>query len=116
MLPNANQVCRCRSSGREGLVLKAVRHLAAHVAVGQRLTGRDKVGLDSLVIAPHDLFQRAAPGSVQAFGNRLAAGPGHAHGVEKQNGGFGLIAHCGKKHRFSTSPLLCGFFQQNNFI
>ena len=200
--------------GREGLVLKAVRHLAAHVAVGQRLTGRDKVGLDSLVIAPYDFFQRAAPGPVQAFdgqvqkrdhnapraladlrklpavkkhmfdrqagggqkcqpqvgtdgrchdqrqfgyalrlqkgfnlphlvllaavglpgtvdgrgrqnaeiavlqafGNRLTAGPGHAHGGEKQNGGFGLIAHCGKKHRFSTFPLLCRFFQQNNFI
>lgn len=53
---------------------------------------------------------------MQAFGNRLTAGPGHAHGGEKQNGGFGLIAHCGKKHRFSTFPLLCRFFQQNNFI
>ena len=57
--------------GREGLVFQAVGHLATHAAVGQRLAGGDKVGLDGVVIAPHDLFQRAALGPLQALDGQV---------------------------------------------
>ena len=45
---------------RKRLVLQPIRQLAAQIAVAQCFAGGDKIGLDGVIVAPHDLFQRSA--------------------------------------------------------
>ena len=45
---------------REELILKAVLHLAAHIAVSKRLARRDEVGADRIIVASEYLFERRA--------------------------------------------------------
>ena len=62
----------------ERLILEAVGHLAAHIAAGERLARGDKVRLDGVIVAPHDLFERAALRPVQALDGEVQKRRHHA--------------------------------------
>ena len=63
---------------RKRSVFEAVGHLAAHIAIGERLARGDKVGLDGVIVAPHDLFERTALRPVQALDGKVQKRRHHA--------------------------------------
>ena len=63
---------------RKRSVFEAVGHLAAHIAIGERLARGDKVGLDGVIVAPHDLFERTALRPVQALDGKVQKRHHHA--------------------------------------
>lgn len=63
---------------REGFVLQAVRQLAAQIAVGQRLSRRDEIRLNRVVVAPHDLFEGFSLRPIQALDRQIQKRRHHA--------------------------------------